>query len=360
MGRSIGSVAQQASITNLVPIGGVAPVFRSGDAYKAIGEVVQRSVYAALSAAFPRNGAFSSFTSASPPSATWKGAAYGNGVFVGVSGSATSSTAMVSTDGLNWEPTIIPAAIWTSVSFGNGVFVAVSTSNVCATSTDGRTWTVGAMPAGSTWTAVTFGSGKFVAVSNTAPAAYSTDGIAWTSATLPSSTTWNSVTYGSGKFLVVSTTTAAATSPDGITWTARTLPASAAASVNAVASSGALFVYISAANNGCYSSADGITWTARNVPCYPANQFTSVAWGDGVWLIYGSGTAFVSYDGIAWFHRAIPSTQNMFVCAYGAGRFASVGPGSSPTTATVIYTENLTDSDYLYLSGTAGQFVRVK
>ena len=66
----------------------------------------------------------------------------------------------------NWTQRSMPAGKWHSVAYGNGAFVAVSFSNsTSATSTDnGVTWTQHSMPAGD-WRSVAYGNGTFVAVS---------------------------------------------------------------------------------------------------------------------------------------------------------------------------------------------------
>ena len=97
--------------------------------------------------------------------------------------------------GYSWTPGTLPSSQnWTSVTYGNGMFVAVcvssssSPSSVAATSPDGITWTGQTLPSLQLWDSVTYGNGVFVAVATgSAVAATSPDGITWTARTLPSS-----------------------------------------------------------------------------------------------------------------------------------------------------------------------------
>jgi hypothetical protein len=167
------------------------------------------------------------WTQRTTPFGTNYSVCFGNGKFVTVGGGGGS---MVSTDGINWTSGSF-ANGFTDVVYGNGVFVAVndSFSNVCAVSADGLTLTAsGTMPATTNYYAIEFGGGFFVAISRISGtmAARSTNGIDWVSSTLPTTAVWQNITYGNNSFLAIGTTTAGATSPDGLTWTARTLSSS--------------------------------------------------------------------------------------------------------------------------------------
>ena len=71
------------------------------------------------------------------------------------------------------------------------------TTAVSAASTDGTTWTQGALPVSAAWRSITHGNDTFVATaSSTQTAATSTDAITWTQGTLPVSAIW--IAVGSG------------------------------------------------------------------------------------------------------------------------------------------------------------------
>src|SRR3972149_2820149 len=157
---------------------------------------------------------------------TWNSVAFGNNLFVAVSGDGTNNRVMTSPDGINW--TIRTSAAnntWNSVTFGNNLFVAVSTDGIgnrVMTSPDGITWTVRTsvqLP----FISITFGNNLFVAVGDSCVMT-SPDGITWTGRTPSANNQWNSVTFGNGLFVAVSQTgtgNRVMTCQDGITWTSK-------------------------------------------------------------------------------------------------------------------------------------------
>lgn len=367
------SPSSTTTVVNTVPVGGIAQVFRSGDAYKAVGESVSRAAYPALSAEFPRNGAMYSEQASVPISITVRGMAYGNGVMVAVCYSTTTTTQIFySRDrGRTWRVANIPVGAWNAVTFGNGKFVAVATtisgtSAGAVTSTDGVNWVAaGNLSTTAGWSGVAWSDSLalYVAVAGagSTTAASSTDGVTWTPRTLPTSSGWSAVTFGNGKFIAVSQGTAGAYSTNGTSWTACTLPAG---SYGFVTYGNGAYVACGFIGSPCLaSSPDGITWTARTTP--PAagtSGLGCVAFGDGVFLGLSDtvGICCISYDGIKWEERVQAASSNgMTGIVFGAGAFVALR-GVGGASGVVIYTENLTDSDWLYLSGTPGNLIRVK
>lgn len=363
------AVASQNTVTSLVPIGGIAQVFRSGDAYKAVGESVSRTAHSELSTAFPRNGSFSSSAATLTINNGWRYAAYGNGVFVVVgvtnAGAVTGIMNYSNDGGKTWLESSIPVAaeILTGVVFNGTKFVAVDSNGKTYTSTNGGVWTAGVtIPAGVGF--LFFGGGLFIAgASGTATAYTSSDAITWTARTLPSTSAWTAAGYGGGMFVMAcgGGATTAASSPDGITWTARTIPAGSYLSFTY---GKGLFVASGGSSGGvprCATSPDGITWTARSIPMV-SGEFVSSVFADGVFFGVANvaNRVLVSYDGISWIVKVVVmggfSGNNAAICS-GEGKFFATPTG---TAGILAYAEDLTTSDYLYLSGTAGQFVRVK
>jgi hypothetical protein len=71
----------------------------------------------------------SSWSSTTPPvtSMSWQAVAYGNGLFVAVSSSASGNQLMTSPDGINWTSRQSPVNnSWSGITFGNNTFVAVA------------------------------------------------------------------------------------------------------------------------------------------------------------------------------------------------------------------------------------------
>jgi hypothetical protein len=123
------------------------------------------------------NPSGSELVATSPDGITWtprtmplggEAVTYGNGVFVAV-GYGTIATsdpnvkvtaAMTSADGITWAARSLPntgGVPWLAAAYGNGTFVALAPSrsssySVGASSPDGITWTTVTMPANKNWT----------------------------------------------------------------------------------------------------------------------------------------------------------------------------------------------------------------
>ncbi len=246
----------------------------------------------------------SSWTTRTLPSLNWwYAAAYGNGVFVAITGGTLPNTAAAySTDnGATWIATTMPSSqAWSSVAYGNDVFVAIGwNGSVAATSPDGITWTQRTLPIFWYWADVTYGNGAFVAITNdNNVAATSPDGITWTQRTLPSSQSWRTLSYGNGTFVAVTQDgNVAATSPNGITWTQTTLPSSQA--WLSLAYGNGTFVALAYRGNVAATSPDGFTWTQTTLPS--SQSWRSVTYGSGVFVAVSGSTT-----GAMW--RRLPPT----------------------------------------------------
>ena len=92
---------------------------------------------------------------------TWTSVAYGNGRFVAIASNSRSVAYSYDT-GVTWNssPAGLPSAVnWTHVSYGQGLFFAIASGTpICATSSDGVTWTQRAMPSSTNWSALAFGN----------------------------------------------------------------------------------------------------------------------------------------------------------------------------------------------------------
>ena len=96
-----------------------------------------------------------------PASTTWTSMAYGNGRFVAIASGSTAVAYSIN-NGTSWlsSPAGLPSAVtWTKITYGQGLFLAVASgTSVCATSPDGQTWTLRAMPSSSNWKGAAFGN----------------------------------------------------------------------------------------------------------------------------------------------------------------------------------------------------------
>ena len=273
--------------------------------------------------------------------ADWTDIASGNGIFVSIAESDSSTTfRSVSTDGgVTWSSGSLPSGA-TAIAFGANRFVVVegNFSNSAAFSTNGIAWTTSTLPANddsaeSNWVDIAYGNNRFVAISDSsAAAAYSFNGSTWFASTLPSTIEWSSVRYGQGVFFATSYTGEAASSPDGVLWTSRdisyaeidiiatsqdTNPGAYSASTlpdsadwTAVTWTGNKFIAVgnnvSGAGDTAYaaSSTDGETWTSVTVPQTLGNtELTTVAYnGSNKYVAFISNTRNLigSTDGVTW------------------------------------------------------------
>jgi hypothetical protein len=382
MGRTVSTASNALTVTN-VPLGGYASVFGSGDAYKAVGQSIQRSLYPEMAVAFPRKGAFSFSLAAQPLVGSSSQAlcgTYGKGMFVIMMSSVytnTSTDSLSSTDGITWSPATTSVSVnWTGICYGNNKFVAVGAgqggiagavvNTNCSWSTDGVIWTTSTMPS-RVYTSVIWSDqlGLFIAFTTTLFVSTSPDGITWTSRATPAGSggTYMSAVASPTCVVAVATNGAVLRTVDGITFT---LAATTSRAVSSVAYGNSLFALTvtsaTAAGTGVLTSSDGITWTTRSTP---ANYYGGyIAFGDSVFTCVGSGAngALTSDDGIKWTQRPSGMVSPPVFGTYGSGAFLFCADraGSGTTYHELVYTENTTTSDYLYISGTAGNFVRVR
>jgi len=306
----------------------------------------------------------------SPGSIGWLSVTYGNGLFVAVA-NTTSTTAGIATspDGNIWtfQTTTAPGGGWRSVTYGNGLFVALAQTNSTtagiATSPDGNIWTFQTTTApGGSWYSITYGNGLFVAVafttSTTAGIATSPDGITWTfrTTTAPGGN-WLSVTYGNGLFVAVafttSTTAGIATSPDGNIWTFQTTTAPGGSWYSITYGNG-LFVavaFTTSTTAGIATSPDGNIWTFQTTTA-PGGVWRSVTYGNGLFVALAqtnSTTAGIatSPDGNIWtFQTTTAPGGSWRSVGYGNGKFiltlSSASQWYSMYLLKVAYTDNAT------------------
>lgn len=195
------------------------------------------------------------------------------------------------------------------IAYGSGdaLFVAAggsgnSNANV-ASSPDGTTWTLRAMPSNAAWCPATDGSDWVATVPGATTTAYSANGTTWVGTTaLPAAA---KATYGLPVFqgttcFVLSNTAATAytSSNYGTSWSSQTLPANAGNAAPFVV--GGLIWYWSSGTTA-YTSTTGATgsFTSRTLPATPNNVWQDF---DGsLWLTASGGSVFYrTTDGINW------------------------------------------------------------
>lgn len=237
--------------------------------------------------------------SAAPASGIWAGMSYGAGKFVAVMDNST--TAMYSSDGINWSASSLPNTNtrWLGTAYVNNKFIAFGVGTNAASSTDGVNWSPYSLSAaGAAWLRLAYGNGAYVMIGASGWRAYSTTGASgsWTQSFL--SPGFINVVYGNGKFVATSadvsgTSRYTYTSTDGINWTthANALVASAVHSGLAYGNGVFISTFESGGSaGGVEYSTDGITWTS--IPAATVNSgggWRAATYGNGVFLITGTG-----------------------------------------------------------------------
>lgn len=227
---------------------------------------------------------------------------YGSGVYVGMLDQGNNK-GIYSVDGLNWLlsnlPTIPIPGTWLGVAFGNNIFVAISGTTTGAYSSNGINWTSMTVP--NNLQCITFANGMFLAIglsptSGASIAARSTNGTSWTQVTIPGFRGAQSIDYGNGIFLTKESN-AAARSSDGINWSVSTAPSGIS-----IAFGNGFFV--SRSGNVFNRTTDGISWNSSIESNLPNTQGTSLSYGRNVFL-----TSYLNSSLIAYSSNAINWTQ---------------------------------------------------
>lgn len=198
------------------------------------------------------------------------------------------------------------------IVFGNSLFVASaggSASANVASSADGETWILRAMPSNSRWHIGTDGAQFLAVVDAGTGTASSANGTAWAAATaLPAASKSNHgipVFNGATCLVLSNTASTAYTSTDlGASWSTQTLPDPAGSAPFVV---GGVFWYW-VGSVVAHTSANGATgsWTQRNMPLTPV-----AVWQDFDGSLWAATSGFAAYyrttDGINWVLQSIES-----------------------------------------------------
>jgi hypothetical protein len=142
---------------------------------------------------------------------------------VTASGTAISTTGSYSTDGITWNTFTMPkSSAWSDVAYGNGLFVAVSgDDDTSAYSTNGIDWINGSISISGVDN-LCYGQGVFLASARTGGISFtSEDGAKWTPRAVAGGIGYNDVAFGfvgntyNGRFITVAGTNSASTISTG-------------------------------------------------------------------------------------------------------------------------------------------------
>ena len=230
-------------------------------------------------------------------------------------------------DNWQWRNPLPQGNSLNGVTYGNGIFVVVGDLGTIFTSPDGVTWTQRSSGTTYNLNAVTYGNGIFVAVGETILT--SPDGVAWTESnpgihySLPF--VLNGVAYGNGNFVAVGYDWILV-STDGVAWTNRLVVDNFYYLRGATYGNGT-FVVVGAMGDivpygVAFTSTDGLTWIKHPSP---GMSFSSVTYGNNVFVAAGHGTIQTSPDGITWTSQSLEADKMLFGVTFGNGMFVAVG-----------------------------------
>src|SRR5665213_2086121 len=287
------------------------------------------------------NGVFVGNASTSSDGTNWilravgfSAVAYGNGIFVGVSGGAIYT----STNGTNWVQLNLQINNYLgAVAYGNGLFVAPYGGGSILTSPNGtNSWTVRASGLTTGPNQISFGNGKFMSISADGKSFQSsTDGIHWTQSP-PFGTNISGLfqhqgasSIAGGNGLFVATGEFLETSPDGINWTRRF-----GAGGEGIVFAQNLFVTADG-SRGNYTamsaSKDGASW---NQTTFTGGLFSKIAYGNGQFVAVGGGingnsggSILMSSDASNWSEIDNMTPQGFVGVAFGNNQFVAVTSG---------------------------------
>lgn len=316
---------------------------------------------------------------ASTPSGYWIGLAFGNGRYV-ATGWGTDPwhphVAMTSTDGVNWDPMVVPGDVpLGSVAYGNGVFVTAGSNGIfmagCQQSAgcenpeapggalffngdhrvmqwcSGAQWQAlgpinptgpndgcedpakpgGNMMFNADYCILQYCDGDtWRGIGELSPCACDPDAGTWTTHSIGEAGNWRGIAYGNGTFVAMAHQPA--TSGDGINWTVQSgSPASTVS--GSIAFGNNLFVVSSQGGwtRDVWTSPDGINWTTHNNSLPPSAPYLGAMIFDGSQFVGvgGAGAIITSPDGVNWTEQTSSVTTDFTDIAYGNGRYVAVG-----------------------------------
>lgn len=188
----------------------------------------------------------------------------------------------VSKDLSHWTvPNAVTSMPLRDVVFGNGMFIAVGDSGTICCSPTCSTWTLTPALTLKNLNALAFNCNTFVAVGDAGTILTSKDGTSWTKVNSKTTSDLNSICVENEQFVAVSPTT-----------------------------SGPIL-----------ASKDGVTWTSSTTG---ANDYQRLISGNGIFVIVGTNTVFVSIDGKKW-EKAIAGKGEFSQSYFDGTRFIITG-----------------------------------
>jgi hypothetical protein len=205
-----------------------------------------------------------------------------------------------------------------------------SSSGAVAWSTNGTTWTMGALPAGSTPLHGVIAGNRLVGLGESGHLYSSTDGKSWSALTTISNVgTLNAGAYGNNRYVAVGDRGYIAASGDSVAWLAGQVVVVGGAPINlhGIAWTGTMFVAVG--DNGLITtSKDGSAWTAPATSAVAGPLRAVSASAGGEIVIVGDNGIETSEDGVHWTSRDPSGAAALDGVTFASGKFVAVGANS--------------------------------
>jgi hypothetical protein len=303
-----------------------------------------------------------------PTSNNLRSVTYGNGQYIAV---GDAGTILTSPDGLIWtsQTSGITSRLW-SVAYGNSLYVTVGDSvggsGTILTSANGVSWTNRVSGTNNNLVSLTYGNGLYVAGgerwykgnSDSESMRISSNGMTWSTDTTTglaysSGISLAYITYSNGLNIVLTPHIYYSdpirynlflmcyilTSSDCKNWTTRwTTPISnigqESECFSSVTYGNGRWIAVGGEDGGMLggppanhsaTSLNGITWDTTSAFAHYNIWFTSVTYGNGLFVAVGGSAIYTSLDGLTDTINVSGTTSNLNSVIYGNGAFVAVG-----------------------------------
>ena len=224
-----------------------------------------------------------------------------------------------------------------------GLYVAVGAGGTIITSPNSVTWTTRTSGVSTALNAVLWDGTYFVAVGNAGVILTSTNGTTWTANAYSSANNLVDVAYdGTSIYNAVDNTgnVVKASSPPTGTWTATQITTSSAFPFTSISFGNSLWVAVGF--QSIYTSANGTSWTVgANFAGTNLGAPASVRYANGYWWLLNGINIYWSYAATGWFHTLIGAAgigtpTGTQATAYGSGIWIIVASGGYLATTTAV------------------------
>jgi hypothetical protein len=211
-----------------------------------------------------------------------------------------------------------------------------TTSNgASAWSTNGTTWTMGALPAGATPLHGVIAGNRLVGLGESGHLYSSTDGKSWSAlTTIANVGTFNAGAYGNNRYVAVGDKGYIAASGDSVAWLAGQVVVVGGTPINlhGIAWTGTMFVAVG--DNGLITtSKDGSAWTTPATSAIAGPLRAVSASSGGEIVIVGDNGIETSEDAVHWTSRDPSGAAALSGVTFASGKFVAVGASSAIKTS---------------------------